>query len=172
MYICVNQLTHYIMIGYPAKQPLKIKLKAPKPPKVKKSIGIYLIENKILNKFYIGKSKCIETRLRQHKWELKNRKSYNVELQNDWDKHSEHFVFTILDTTDDAKMLNALEKKHIEQFIADNKTLYNTIYVLDKQPNTIINIKKEYVSVIKQLITVLDAGSLSIYDLENQLNTY
>lgn len=60
--------------------------------------GIYCIRNKVNNKVYIGKAKCIYRRIRQHINNLnkKNRKEENDHLINAWHKYGrlnfEYFV--------------------------------------------------------------------------------
>lgn len=68
--------------------------------------GIYCIRNKVNNKVYIGKAKCIYRRIRQHINNLnkKNRKEENDHLINAWHKYErsnfEYFVieYASLDT--------------------------------------------------------------------------
>ncbi len=67
---------------------------------------IYCIRNKVNNKVYIGKAKCIYRRIRQHINNLnkKNRKEENDHLINAWHKYGrlnfEYFVieYVPLDT--------------------------------------------------------------------------
>ena len=58
--------------------------------------GIYKITNNINNKFYIGSSKNITKRFKEHKWRLKNNKHPNNKLQNSWNKYGEeNFKFEV-----------------------------------------------------------------------------
>ena len=62
--------------------------------------GIYKITNKINNKMYIGQSKDIKKRWKQHLYEMNNKKShsYNYELYRSMRKHGvENFSFDILE---------------------------------------------------------------------------
>ena len=50
-------------------------------------IGIYAIHNIKTDKYYIGQSKDIEHRWKQHKSRLKNNKHENEHLQNSYNKY-------------------------------------------------------------------------------------
>ena len=45
------------------------------------TIGIYVIKNIVNNKCYIGQSQNIETRIREHKYLLRNNKYGNLKIQ-------------------------------------------------------------------------------------------
>lgn len=82
----------------------------------KKIAGIYEIRNIKTNKVYVGQSKDITTRWRDHIARLKNQKHDNQYLQNAWNKYgAEAFSFTILETCEpNFDILNELEIKWIE----------------------------------------------------------
>lgn len=61
-------------------------------------IGIYKIENKVNGKIYVGQSVNIETRWKNHRYELMNNTHYNEHLQRSWNKYgSDNFVFSIIE---------------------------------------------------------------------------
>lgn len=63
-----------------------------------KICGIYMIKNKINNKFYIGQSIDIEERWKQHIREFKGNYHNNIYLQNAWNKYGQdNFEFSILE---------------------------------------------------------------------------
>lgn len=66
---------------------------------VKKIVsGIYSITNTQNNKLYIGSSKNIEQRWRQHKNMLKGDRHHSAHLQNAWNKYGEdNFIFEIIE---------------------------------------------------------------------------
>lgn len=56
--------------------------------------GIYLIRNKITEKFYVGSSIDIYRRWTRHKDDLNKNKHHSIKLQNSWNKHgSNNFDF-------------------------------------------------------------------------------
>jgi group I intron endonuclease len=61
-----------------------------------RTTGIYSITNKINNRKYIGQSKDIAQRWKQHIYQLKTNKHHTQSLQEDWNKFTyEDFVFQI-----------------------------------------------------------------------------
>lgn len=64
-------------------------------------IGVYMILNKINNKYYIGSSIDIHKRWKQHIAELNKGVHNNAHLQNAWDKYgSNNFDFIVVEETD------------------------------------------------------------------------
>lgn len=94
-------------------------------------IGIYMIENLVNNKKYIGKTIDYKHRVYLHKHDLKSNNHVNRHLQNAWNKYGyENFKFSlILDITNWSKdkdrleideHLNNLEKEFIEMYKSSN----------------------------------------------------
>ena len=82
----------------------------------KKITGIYMIRCKINNKIYIGRSKNIKDRWKQHKKELRNNKHCNKNIQKDWNKYGQdNFEFNIIVECEEDK-LNELERKYINEY--------------------------------------------------------
>jgi group I intron endonuclease len=78
--------------------------------------GIYVIENIINNKLYIGQAKDINDRWKTHIWKLNNNRHYNRYLQNAWNKYGEScFKFTIIRECDESE-LNVLEIYYIDEY--------------------------------------------------------
>lgn len=66
--------------------------RSPKPS------GVYKISNKVTLCFYIGSSKDIKNRWRQHRFLLRKGQHHSPHLQRSWDKHGEDsFSFEILE---------------------------------------------------------------------------
>jgi group I intron endonuclease len=85
--------------------------------------GIYKITNRVNQKFYIGQSKDIEKRWKDHKQE-KSRKQ-NTILQRAFAKYGiENFDFEVLQECTKEE-LNELEVKYIAEFKAQGKAEYN-----------------------------------------------
>ena len=77
--------------------------------------GVYSIQNNITGRLYIGSSKDIHKRWREHKSNLFNHTHHSMDLQNDWDKYGEdNFSFNILLETDIANALK-MEREYIDK---------------------------------------------------------
>lgn len=80
-------------------------------------IGIYSIVNKIDGKRYIGQSIDIETRIKRHFRELRNRNHHSKYLQRAFDKYGEEsFETEILFTCEETCNLDELEKDFIKKY--------------------------------------------------------
>jgi group I intron endonuclease len=78
-------------------------------------IGIYIIENRITGKAYIGSSIRMKRRLRDHKYALRKGEHKNRKLQNAWNKYGESaFRFAILFRCS-VDMLRHYEQMFIDQ---------------------------------------------------------
>lgn len=67
-------------------------------------IGIYKIENIVTGRVYIGQSKFIKRRWRDHKNMLKMGTHYNTHLQSSWIKHGGAFDFQLLEKCSDINL--------------------------------------------------------------------
>ena len=77
--------------------------------------GIYKIENKQNGKVYIGSSKNIHKRWKQHVSELRSKQHHNYNLQNAWHEYGEeNFEFEIIEIVDDINQLIDREQHHID----------------------------------------------------------
>ena len=78
--------------------------------------GIYKIYCKKTNKYYIGQSVNVESRLKAHLNELKNNKHINQELQSDFDSYGEDsFIFEKIKDSEE-QFLNMFEKYYMEYY--------------------------------------------------------
>ena len=78
--------------------------------------GIYKIYCKDTNKYYIGQSINVKTRLNQHLSELKNNRHINQELQNDFNICGEKsFIFEKIRDVEE-EFLNVFEKYYMEYY--------------------------------------------------------
>lgn len=92
--------------------------------------GIYMIQNLVNGKIYIGQSGDIEeVRWRDHKRELRNNKHENTHLQRSWNKYGEdNFEFTIICECDESQ-LNTMEEYYIFELMSyDDRVGYNKTY--------------------------------------------
>ena len=78
--------------------------------------GIYKIYCKETNKYYIGQSVNVESRLKTHLNELKNNKHINQELQSDFNSYGEDsFIFEKIKDSEE-QFLNMFEKYYMEYY--------------------------------------------------------
>ncbi len=82
------------------------------------TMGVYCIqvEKESYWQSYVGISKNIEERWREHKIKLRKNCHVNQYLQNTWNKYNEFFQFHILETVDNYKDLYQLEKDYAYSF--------------------------------------------------------
>ena len=88
-----------------------------------KSPGVYLIENKVTGKRYVGSTTInLQQRWNDHKSGLRNNKHANIHLQRTWNKYGEEsFVFSIIE-----QCTNVLEREKLGDdvfYIEDDKAL-------------------------------------------------
>lgn len=78
--------------------------------------GVYMIQNIVNGKMYIGSSKNINKRFIEHRLHLRKNKHYNTHLQRAWNKHTENnFKFIILEEISfDKSKLKNLEQKYLD----------------------------------------------------------
>jgi hypothetical protein len=89
-----------------------------------KFCGVYIIINLLTSDSYIGQSKNIYRRWKQHKTELKHKVHCNWKLQRAYNKHGEsNFDFKILTTCLEAELLKAEEYWY--QYYKKESYLYN-----------------------------------------------
>lgn len=85
--------------------------------------GVYIIQNKINNKVYVGASKDIYNRLCDHKSALRGNHHHNIHLQSAFNKYGEeNFIFDVLEDCDEqfiysqenywCKMLDTHDRNH------------------------------------------------------------
>ena len=92
--------------------------------------GIYMIQNKVNNKIYIGQAVDIEERWKKHKGALRsNRHNNHKHLQRAWNKYGEdNFEFTIICECDE-NQLNTMEEYYIFELESyDDRVGYNKTY--------------------------------------------
>lgn len=89
-------------------------------------IGIYKITNTENGKSYIGKSKSILNRWKQHIKELEENRHHTIRLQYDYNKYGvTKFEFKVLELCEEKELVK-LENKYILKFFSDFGDLYNT----------------------------------------------
>lgn len=105
--------------------------------------GIYKITNKINGKVYIGKSKNIFERWKQHKRELNSKTHINKSLQEDWDIYGEdNLIFKIIENINGKEELAKAEQKWINYYNSNNlKIGYNIATAHNEKKKQKINKK-------------------------------
>lgn len=86
------------------------------------TVGIYQIKCLENNKVYIGCSKNIEHRWKQHKNSLKNNNHKNTHLQRSWDKYGEGvFIFSIIEECELDQLIER-EQFYLDQIFEGGNT--------------------------------------------------
>lgn len=87
-------------------------------------VGIYKITNKVNGKCYIGQSKSIPNRWRQHITDLNNGNHHCFKLQDDYDEYGiVNFSFEVLEICEDENELTRLEQVYMNKY---SPKLYNS----------------------------------------------
>lgn len=91
--------------------------------------GIYMIQNKVNNKMYIGQAVDIEDRWGEHRSGLRGGYHTNKHLQNSWERDGEeNFEFSILLECEESQ-LNTFEEYYILELMTYNDSVgYNKNY--------------------------------------------
>lgn len=105
-------------------------------------IGIYKIINIKNNKVYIGSSKDIERRWKEHLYSLENNLHHSIKLQRSYNKTKDKstFNFEIIKEVDEDK-LKEREQYYINMYDAFNNG-YNCCAEVDNPKYTLSNVKK------------------------------
>lgn len=128
--------------------------------------GVYKIENTIEHKIYIGQSNNIKNRINNHLKALGSNKHIIPKLQEDFNRlGKEVFITNTLFNSCDKKERLEKEKEYIETYIKEGWQVYNTI-----SSETIVPTPLEYAAVLKELITLLRNGNLSIDKVKSLIN--
>jgi len=89
--------------------------------------GIYKIINKINNKYYVGSSKNISKRFKEHKTYLKGHYHFNSHLQYSWNKYGENnFEFILIEHVLPDQLLTT-EQKYLN--ISNKSNSYNASFI-------------------------------------------
>lgn len=136
-------------------------------------IGIYKIANRKNGWSYIGSSKSIENRWKQHINELEDKKHHCYRLQYDWDKYGIcEFDFSVLEICEESNLIKR------EQYYIDlnynNGMIYNTKLKLEASSNKIKSSKgkldDKYIFIPKTMTNIPDsinAQRLLLYILDS-----
>lgn len=127
--------------------------------------GVYKIQNKIDGKLYIGSSKDIERRKKEHLCRLRQNNHDNQYLQNAYNKYGkENFIFEIIELCDTENQYD-LEQKWINLY-KDKNILYNISLNAIEPPHTAESIKK--MSITNKGRVPWNKGKTNVYTQETK----
>lgn len=90
--------------------------------------GIYTITNKINGNVYVGSSKNIHQRFKNHKSELNRGVHANSRLLRAWNKYGEdNFIFAVVEACDEADRFR-VEQKYLDIAKKNRKKYYNLLF--------------------------------------------
>lgn len=79
--------------------------------------GVYVIENIVNGKKYVGQSAHMYRRWHQHRKTLQDKEHHNARLQHDWDEYGANaFCFYVLEFNENKATRDTLEKEYIKKF--------------------------------------------------------
>lgn len=82
-----------------------------------KIVGVYLIKNKVTDKFYVGSSIDIDRRWKRHIDDLSKNKHHSKKLQNSWNKHGKDcFEFLLAESAFTVQELEIKEQNWINKY--------------------------------------------------------
>lgn len=154
-----------------------------------KICGVYQIKNKTTGKIYIGSSKDIHRRWKEHISELNRNAHYNRHLQNAWNKYGESdFDFTILEKCSEDAQIEVeqlwIDKTHCcDKSIGYNLSLTasrSTIFgealiernnkIAKTQIGELNSVNKYSEALVKQVIQDMLNPKLRWIDIQNRNN--
>jgi group I intron endonuclease len=90
--------------------------------------GIYSITNKITGNVYVGSSKNIEQRFRNHKSALNRGVHANSYLLRAWNKYgADNFIFAVVEECDESERFR-IEQKYLDIAKKNRKKYYNLLF--------------------------------------------
>lgn len=125
--------------------------------------GIYIIENLVNHKVYIGSSVTVNRRLQKHKNDLRNNKHHSYKLQGSFNKHSEDkFSFRLLEQMYFPEEYSTIIKTQylecVEQYYMDLYEAYRKGYNVAKKSDRPLHGGKE--ATLKGIETKRKNGTL------------
>lgn len=128
--------------------------------------GVYAIINIIDFKAYVGSSRNIRKRAREHLHELKNKSHSSKELQKDFDKKLRFVVLKKLENGTDKSKLRIAEYSLMLKMLQQDFELYNTI------PFSGVENRKEQLYFIIASETLHEYYGVAERAIKNEFGTY
>lgn len=127
---------------------------------IENSPGIYFIQNKINNKYYIGSSNNVRLRLSNHKSKLRNNTHHSYKLQRSFNKHGfDNFEFGVIEyftfPIEYPKKLIAEHLECREEYYIKKLQSYKKGYNVSEVPHIVVKSKE---TIEKQKATLLKRG--------------
>jgi|TARA_R110000765_G_scaffold221706_2_gene325628 hypothetical protein len=138
--------------------------------------GVFMIENSINGRVYIGKSNGVGAAIRSAKSKLGKGKFHNEAMQNDWDKLGEStFEFLDPELTEEGEDVKEIFEEIKYDYMNCDWLLYNDIsYIKENSESVIISelpnlseAEKEFVRLIVENIK-----KINISELTEEINSY
>ena len=105
--------------------------------------GIYIILNKVNNKWYVGQSINIKNKWYKHKWQLKRNIHKNPHLQSAWNKYNENnFEFYVIELVEISDLFVA-EQKYLDWAKQHQYECYNKNFISGNPPVITEEIRKK-----------------------------
>jgi len=136
------------------------------------SIGIYHIKCVPLDRYYVGQSKNVPSRIRNHKMNLKNgtyggKNKGLSQMQQDYDAMPEgSFVFAQICSCEEDDLYE-METFWAKSYVNNGFEVYN--YFLNTEVTGLV-CPDAFREIVKRVITALDKGKLSPSELESSLD--
>lgn len=109
---------------------------------IKVQSGIYAIRNKLNGKIYIGSSKDIARRQKQHYQLLTRNKHHSYKLQADWNKYGEDaFELFVVEEILDRELLEQIEQNYLDNYKVCSKG-YNVALLAARVSSQLYSEKK------------------------------
>lgn len=137
----------------------------------KPEMGIYAIICEVKKRIYIGQSKNVSVRLRNHLYTLKKNEYANgkiFQMQDDFNQLGENsFVFIKICDIDDKKQLFDKETEIIKEYVDKGYLPYNT-FINTETTGMFCPVK--FKPLVARVVALLDDGKLNMAQLEQQLD--
>lgn len=139
------------------------------------TMGIYKIEQLSTNKKYIGSSKNIESRWKEHVRDLRKNEHHSWKLQKAWNKYGEdNFKFEIIEIVKNKKDLLTIEQNYINKYNSTKNGSFNISPSTNISLREFIQGNKEYSNFIEYKNKKLGDFIFYFYDtmeyLKNNFN--